>query len=128
MATQERRPSLPTGYRLLTGFARLPTDSGGSGDLEARGGGRRRKDNLISRGGSLRVRQVPIVLQEGGQEAQLTPAPLHLTTAPLHLGQATGGSRPQRYSLTGASKSSKVGFMVNYLDTSGLLNWLPFNH
>ena len=65
----ERRLSLPSGYRLVTDLSSLPCSPASLSP-------RRRKDNLVTRGGPVRVRQVPIILEEDGEEVESSTSSL----------------------------------------------------
>ena len=105
----ERRFSLPTGYRLLNDLS----------SLKRQAGQRLRKDNLVTRG-SVKVRHVPIFLEEDeksgeGTEVKEVKKDNMMTAAPMMLQQTNGHQtsqkiRPPRFSLPSASvtESAKV--------------------
>ena len=119
MAGLERRLSLPSGYRLVTDLTSLPCSPASLSQ-------RRRKDNLVTRGGPVRVRYVPIILEEDGEEVESSTSSLSSASIVTQPGRASLPSNtPQQANKVklGITQNSPCISFTQHQLTAGL-NWL----
>ena len=104
MSRLERRMSLPSGYRLVTDLSSLPCSPASLSP-------RRRKDNLVTRGGPVRVRQVPIILEEDGEEVESSTSSLSSASIVTQSGRP---SQPSNTALQANKVNGKWARQIQY--------------